>query len=88
MIVRNPPTLPPATFRRPSSVGAADIYGSYPTGVPTTTTQGTVGGANVDAAVSEVQGTAGPTDPGFLQSPVAVLLVLVAALAVISFAEP
>lgn len=87
MIVRNPPTLPPATYRRPSSVGAADIYGSYPTGVPTTTTQGTVGGANVDAAIAEVQGAA-PAESGFLASPVAVLLVLVAALAVISFAEP
>ena len=87
MIVRNPPTLPPAIYRRPSSVGAADIYGSYPTGVPTTTTQGTVGGANVDAAVSEVQGTA-PTDPGFLQSPAAVLIVLVVALGVLSLVEP
>lgn len=87
MIVRNLPALPPATFRRPSSVGAADIYGSYPTGVPTTTTQGTVGGANVDAAVAEVQGVP-PSAPGFLQSPVAVLVVLVVALGVLSLVEP
>lgn len=86
MIVQNPPALPGRVYRRPSSVGAADIYGSYPTGVPTTVTDGTTGGARVEDAIAEVQGAA-PGAPGFLQSPVAILLVFLAGLAVLSYVE-
>lgn len=85
--VQDLPAMPATLYRRPSSIGSADIYGSYPTSVPTTVTDGSVGGARVEAAISDVQG-ATPAEPDFLRSPVAVLLVLVGALAVISFAEP
>lgn len=87
MIVQNPPAGFGATVaRRPSSLGAGDVYGSYPTGVPTTAMDGTVGGARVETAITDVQGAA-PGSGSFLTSPVALLIVFVVALGVLSYVE-
>jgi hypothetical protein len=85
-----PAGLPPAQLR-PSSIRAADVYGSFQTGVPTTVVAGTSGGARIAAATEQLDSEAPITvngiGPEFLTRPAGILVILVVGLAALSFME-
>lgn len=84
-----PAGMPPGNQVRQSSLRQADVYGSFPSGVPTTIVAGSSGGARVEAAQDaadrelpiKIQGLS----PDFLMRPAGALLVLVGAAFVLSW---
>ena len=80
---------PPST--RPSSGTLADVYGSLTSGTPTLAAGGSIGGARVAAAAASDEAGAPVTihglSPELLHNPAGVLLILVAALAILSWLD-
>lgn len=86
-----PAGLPPGQQARQSSLRQADVYGSFPSGVPTTIVAGTSGGARVESA-QDADDREAPIkfqglSPAFLQRPAGALLVIVGALLVFSWLD-
>lgn len=84
-----PAGMPPATQGRQSSIGTADVYGSFATAVPTTIVAGTAGGARVSAASDALDREApikiNGIGPDFLTRPAGILVVGLGALALLSY---
>lgn len=88
MSVVTTPTPTPPPSSRPPSLSTADLYGSYQTGIPSTTVMGTVGQSNAEAADNALDAET-PLSVGlpttFLVRPAGVLVILLVALALLSF---
>lgn len=91
MVTRDLPAGLPPMQRRPSSASYADVYGSTAANALTTPSAGSVGGQRVGAANADDNApppiSINGFSPDFLRKPAGVLLLIVIALAILSWLD-